>query len=81
MVSQVMGYQVPGVCFAIIGQLRGQAADMARSLVGTENDYPNLNAFLNRLRQLFVSPAYQEKARSLFLSRIQVKPLLDITEH
>lgn len=71
MVSQVMGYQVPGVCFAIIGQLRGQAADMARSLVGTENDYPNLNTFLNRLRQLFVSPAYQEKARSLFLSRIQ----------
>ena len=71
MVCQVMGYRVPEVCYAILGQLRGKAADMGRSLVGTERDYADLNAFLLRLRSLFVSPAYQEKARSAFLSRIQ----------
>lgn len=71
MVSRVMGYQVPDVCFAILGQLRGKAADMGRSLIGTEGDYPNIDAFFTRLRSLFVSPAYQEKARSAFLSRIQ----------
>lgn len=71
MVCQVMRYNVPEVCYAILGQLRGKAADMGRSLVGTERDYADLNAFLNRLRSLFVSPAYREKARSAFLSRIQ----------
>ena len=71
MVSRVMGYQVPDVCFAILGQLRGKAADMGRSLIGTEGDYANIDAFFTRLRSLFVSPAYQEKARSAFLSRIQ----------
>ena len=68
MVSRVMGYQVPDVCFAILGQLRGKAADMGRSLIGTEGDYHNIDAFFIRLRSLFVSPAYQEKARSAFLS-------------
>ena len=71
MVCQVMGYQVPEVCYAILGQLRGKAADMGRSLLGTERDYADLDEFLGRLRSLFVSPAYREKARSAFLSRIQ----------
>ena len=71
MVCQVMGYQVPEVCYAVLGQLRGKAADMGRSLIGTERDYADLNEFLGRLRSLFVSPAYREKARSAFLSRIQ----------
>jgi hypothetical protein len=71
MVSGVMRYQVPDVCSAIMGQLRGRAADIGRSLIGTEAEYPDLEAFLQRLRSLFVSPAYAEKARAAFLKRIQ----------
>jgi len=71
MVSAVMKYRVPDVCSAILGQLRGRAADIGRSLIGTENTYADLNEFMMRLRSLFVSPAYQEKARAAFLTRIQ----------
>ena len=71
MVATVMKYKVPEVCSAILGQMRGKAADIARSLIGTEDEYRDLDEFMHRLRSLFVSPAYQEKARSAFLARIQ----------
>ncbi len=71
MVATVMKYKVPEVCSAILGQMRGKAADIARSLIGTEYEYRNLDEFMHRLRSLFVSLAYQENARSVFLARIQ----------
>jgi hypothetical protein len=71
MVSQVMRYQVPDVCYAVLGQLRGRAADIGRSLVGTERTYASLDTFLMRLRELFVSPAYQEQARAAFQTLLQ----------
>jgi len=49
MVSAVMKYHVPDVCSAILGQLRGRAADIGRSLIGTENTYADLDAFMLRL--------------------------------
>jgi len=71
MVATVMKYRAPEVCSAVLGQMRGKAADIARSLIGTEDEYRDLDEFMLRLRSLFVSPAYQEKARSAFLARIQ----------
>jgi hypothetical protein len=66
-----MKYWIPGVCSAILGQLRGRAADIGRSLIGTENNNADLDEFMLRWRSLFISPAYQEKARATFLTRIQ----------
>jgi hypothetical protein len=71
MVATVMKYRAPEVCSAVLGQMRGKAADIARSLIGTEDEYRDLDEFMLCLRSLFVSPAYQEKARSAFLARIQ----------
>ncbi len=39
MVATVMKYKVTEVCSAILGQMRGKASDIARSLVRTEDDY------------------------------------------
>jgi hypothetical protein len=72
-VTAAMGYPFPDVCNAVIGQLRGKAAQMVRDLVGNYNQFADLNAFLARLRQVFVSPAYQEKARAAFYLRLQQK--------
>jgi hypothetical protein len=72
-VSAAMQYPFPDVCNAIIGQLRGRAAQMVRDIVGNYNQFADLNAFLTRLRQIFVSPAYQEKARAAFYLRLQQK--------
>jgi hypothetical protein len=71
MVATVMKYRAPEVCSAVLGQMRGKASDIARSLIGTEDEYRDLDEFMLRLRSLFVTPAYQEKARSAFLARIQ----------
>jgi len=70
-VIAAMNYPYPQVCNVIIGQMRGTAAHMVRDLVGNYAPYVDLNAFLNRLRQIFVSPAYREKARVEFETRIQ----------
>jgi len=70
-VTAAMGYPFPDVCNAVIGQLRGRAAQMVRDLVGNYNQFADLNAFLARLRQVFVSPAYQEKARAAFYLQLQ----------
>jgi hypothetical protein len=51
--------------------LRHRAADIGRALHGKEAEYATLDLFLDKLRQLFVSPAYREKARACFLSRKQ----------
>jgi hypothetical protein len=71
LVSSVMNYKMPTVATAILGQLRGRAADIGRALQGKEADYDTLDRFLDKLRTLFVSPAYREKARAAFLSRKQ----------
>jgi hypothetical protein len=39
MAVTVMKYKVTEVCSAILGQMRGKASDIARSLVRTEDDY------------------------------------------
>lgn len=70
-VIAAMNYPYPEVCNVIVGQMRGTAAQMVRDIVGNYQPYPDLNAFLNRLRQIFVSPAYREKARVEFETRIQ----------
>lgn len=70
-VIAAMNYPYPEVCNVIIGQMRGTAAQMVRDLAGNYAPYADLNAFLNRLRQIFVSPAYREKARVEFETRIQ----------
>jgi hypothetical protein len=46
MVVTVMKYKVPDVCSAILGQMRGKASDIARSLIGTEDDYHDLDEFM-----------------------------------
>lgn len=71
LVSTVMNYKMPTVATAILGQLRGRAADIGRALRDREAEYATLDAFLDKLRSLFVSPAYREKARAAFLSRKQ----------
>lgn len=72
-VTAAMRYPFPDVCNAVIGQFRGKAAQMVRDMVGNYGEFPDLNAFLARLRQIFVSPAYQEKARAAFYLRLQQK--------
>lgn len=72
-VTAAMQYPFPAVCNAIIGQMRGTAAQMVRDLAGNYDQYHDLNEFLDRLRQIFVSPAYREKARAAFESRRQMK--------
>ena len=70
-VSNAQGYPFPGVCDAVIAQLRGRAALMARDLVGRYDEFDDFDDFLQRLRSIFVSPAYMEKARAAFMRRIQ----------
>ena len=65
-VTAAMQYPFPAVCNAIIGQMRGTAAQMVRDLAGNYDQYHDLNEFLERLRQIFISPAYREKARAAF---------------
>jgi hypothetical protein len=71
LVTKVMGYKMPTVATAILGQLRGRALDIGRTLQNRETEYETLDDFLTKLRSLFVSPAYKEKARAAFLSRKQ----------
>jgi len=50
--------------------MRGRAAHMVRDLVGHFDDLVDLNAFLDRLQQIFIRPAFMEKARSAFYLRM-----------
>ena len=58
---------------AILAQFKGRAALMIRSLGENIAAVADLDTFLARIRQIFVSPAYQAKARSAFLRRTQQK--------
>ncbi len=72
-VTAAMQYPFPAVCNAIIGQMRGTAAQMVSDLARNYGQYHDLDEFLDRLRQIFVSPAYREKVRAAFESRRQTK--------
>lgn len=80
-VAACQQYPFPGVCDAIIAQLRGRAAHMARDLVGRYDDFATVDEFLARLRSIFVSPAYMEKARAAFMVRLQDKNETIIAYH
>jgi len=80
-VARAQQYPYPDVCNAIIAQMRGRAAHMVRDLVGHFDDFADLDAFLDRLRQIFISPAFMEKARSAFYLRMQQKNESIISYH
>jgi len=56
---------------AILALFKGRAALMIRSLGHDVAELNTLDVLLERLRQIFVSPAYRDKARAAFYSRIQ----------
>jgi len=58
---------------AILALFKGRAALMIRSLGHDAAELNTLDVLLERLRQIFVSPAYRDKARSAFYSRVQQK--------
>ena len=66
---------------AILAQFKGRAALMIRSLGENIAALADLDVFLARIRQIFVSPAYQAKARSAFLRRTQQKKETLIAYH
>jgi hypothetical protein len=80
-VCAVQGYEPPAVFTAILACLRGRAADIARCLVGKEREFTTLDQFFIRLRTLFLSPQFKEKAKSLFLTKIQAEKESVISYH
>lgn len=69
LVIQVMNYTMPAVRLAILAELRGKAAQTAKSIITEE--FPDLDAFFNKLRSLFLSPSYADVSKSLFMNRVQ----------
>ena len=69
LVVQVMNYTMPTVKLAILAELRGKAAQTAKSII--DEDFPTLDAFFNKLRSLFLSPSYSDVSKSLFVNRVQ----------
>ena len=58
---------------AILALFKGRAALMVRSLGHDVAQLATLDILLQRLRQIFVSPSYRDKARAAFYGRTQQK--------
>ena len=58
---------------AILALFKGRAALMVRSLGHDAGELDTLDVLLERLRHIFVSPSYRDKARSAFYGRTQLK--------
>jgi len=54
---------------------------MVRDLIGHFDDLVDLNAFLYRLQQIFIIPAFMEEASSAFYLRMQQKNKSIISYH
>lgn len=80
-VARAQNYQFPDVAHAVLAQVRGRAAHMVRDLVDHVDDFADMDAFLDRLRHIFISPAFMEKARSAFYLRLQQKNESIISYH
>jgi hypothetical protein len=71
----------PQLFYALLGCLEGEAALIASTLRTQVDEIHDIHELFNRLRRLFISDSYREKAKSSFLTRIQAEGENLVTYH